>query len=143
MDTIRDHPAGAAPRDRARVARPVDGDIRGRGRSTWTLAVLSTLVWWAAMAWAVTRDEPGYTPVAGALLLGGWSLSILPVHCARVRRSARMPRPGRRGDAQCRLCAERAADREDAEAAVPAVPAAPVGATRASRRRRWGAGSGP
>lgn len=54
--------------------------IRGRGlaRGVWVLA-LGGMWWWAALRLAVQPGGAG--PVEGAVVVGGWGLSLLPVHC--------------------------------------------------------------
>ncbi|MDK9500430.1 hypothetical protein QEZ40_006250 [Streptomyces katrae] len=79
---------------------------------TVPLALAVAALWW----WAVLRlalAPAGAGPVEGALVLGGWGLGLLPVHC--------VPGP------------VRGAGRERSR----------TGATRASTLRRSGAGSGP
>jgi hypothetical protein len=107
VDTVRDHPAGAdVRRRRSPLGRLGDRDIRTRDRVTWMLAGCLTLGWWGAGAWAATHGSADSMPLAGALLTGGWSLSVVPVHCARIRgRIARPPRRGGRGAKECSLCA--------------------------------------
>jgi hypothetical protein len=93
-------PPGAPP------ARLVDGDIRGRDRVTRLLAGCLTLGWWIAGAWALTCGWADRVPLAGAIWASGWGLSVVPVHCAPIRRRIALPpRPGRRGVRQCSLCA--------------------------------------
>lgn len=55
------------------------------------------VVWW----WAVLRLATGTGSVAveGAVALGGWGLSVLPVHCAPETRAAGAVRTGRWGAA--------------------------------------------
>ncbi len=63
-------------------------DTRGLRPVRWVLALALGGVWW----WSVARlaVQPGETgPVEGALAVGGWGLSLLPVHCG--------PSPGRGG----------------------------------------------
>ncbi len=51
-----------------------------RGPVGWALALVIGGLWW----WAVLRllVEPGRVgPVEGAVVAGGWGLSLLPVHC--------------------------------------------------------------
>ncbi|WP_225100718.1 hypothetical protein [Streptomyces sp. CoH27] len=45
----------------------------------WALGLGLTVVWW----WAVLRLALGQGPgvVEGAVVAGGWGLSVLPVHC--------------------------------------------------------------
>ncbi|MCF2532806.1 hypothetical protein [Yinghuangia soli] len=68
----------------ARLLRAlVHGDPRDRDPATWALAAVLTLAWWAGLAWLLAADDPAGSPATGAMLLGGWSLTLLPVHCAR------------------------------------------------------------
>ncbi|MFD7169629.1 hypothetical protein [Streptomyces violascens] len=66
--------------------------------------VVAALWWWAVLRMVLVPGRTGF--VEGAMVAGGWGLSLLPVH-------------------------------------VTPEPSARSGSTRASRRRRWGAGSGP
>lgn len=79
--------------------------------------VAGGLWWWAVVRLLLVPGETG--PVEGAVAAGGWGLSLLPVHVAAssARSGASSGRRGASGSGQ--------------------------GVTRASRRRRWGAGSGP
>ncbi|WP_432136254.1 MULTISPECIES: hypothetical protein [unclassified Streptomyces] len=79
---------------------------------------LGALWWWAVARLAVA---PGSGVLEGAVVAGGWGLSLLPVHCVPKARAAGARSPGR------------------SRAAWAAGP--PV--TRASRRRRSGGGSAP
>ncbi|MEU5436709.1 hypothetical protein AB0G73_25465 [Streptomyces sp. NPDC020719] len=79
--------------------------------------VVGALWWWAALRLLTAPGEAGVTE--GAMVVGGWGLSLLPVHVAGPARAVGSIRGGhsvRGGD--------------------PAV-------TKASRRRRWGGGSDP
>lgn len=52
--------------------------------------VLGVLWWWAALRLALAPAESG--PVEGAVVVGGWGLGLLPVHCVPAparRRAAR------------------------------------------------------
>ncbi|KUJ68570.1 hypothetical protein ACZ90_16915 [Streptomyces albus subsp. albus] len=72
----------------------------------WVVALLcGTAWWWAAIRLALHPGRAG--PIEGAMLAGGWGLSLLPVHCVprtpsgagrpdRVGLSARQV-PGGRG----------------------------------------------
>jgi hypothetical protein len=77
-------PEGGFP---ARTLRALlDGGVRDRDAATWAVAAVLTLAWWAAFGWLAGLDTAG--PATGAALCGGWSLSLLPVHCAaRFRRN--------------------------------------------------------
>lgn len=77
-------PEGGFP---ARTLRALlDGGVRDRDAATWAVAAVLTLAWWAAFGWLAALDTAG--PATGAALCGGWSLSLLPVHCAaRFRRN--------------------------------------------------------
>ncbi|MFE0192640.1 hypothetical protein [Streptomyces sp. NPDC058989] len=79
-------------------------------------ALVGGLWWWAVVRLTVWPQSAGV--VEGAVTLGGWGLSLLPVHC--------VPWTGRR-EGICRSVVGRG---------VRAV------FTRASRRRRSGGGSG-
>ncbi|WP_254885528.1 hypothetical protein [Streptomyces sp. NA02950] len=60
----------------------------GRRAVRWMLALaLGGLWWWSVFRLALSPDAAG--PVEGALAVGGWGLSLLPVHCG--------PSPRRRG----------------------------------------------
>lgn len=76
------HPRAAAP---ARILRAlVHDDVRGRDKATWAVAAILTLAWWTGLAWALQTDAGGSGgPATAAVLAGGWSLTLLPVHCAR------------------------------------------------------------
>lgn len=70
----------------------VHGDVRDRDAATWLLASVLTPAWLAGMAWALHAEATAPRPGSAAVLLGGWSLTLLPVHCARrFRRAARVP----------------------------------------------------
>ncbi|RSS81440.1 hypothetical protein [Streptomyces sp. WAC06614] len=57
---------------------------------------IGVLWWWAVLRLALQPRGAG--PLEGAVAMGGWGLSLLPVHCARVSRRAtrasRLPRSG-------------------------------------------------
>ncbi|MGW8747161.1 hypothetical protein [Streptomyces sp. NPDC055794] len=53
---------------------------------------LGGLWWWAVLRLAL---EPGAGVIEGAVAVGGWGLSVLPVHCAPRRRSAGALEAGR------------------------------------------------
>nr|WP_245171573.1 hypothetical protein [Streptomyces decoyicus] len=87
--------------------------------------VVGGLWWWAAVRLVVWPQSAGV--VEGVVALGGWGLSLLPVHC--------VPRTGRRGG--CRRAVVRAVRGfHGVRGACGAV------LTKAWRRRRWGGGSG-
>ncbi|MET7761309.1 hypothetical protein [Streptomyces sp. NPDC005336] len=68
-------------------------DTRGRRPVRWVLALALGGVWW----WSVLRlaVQPGETgPVEGAFAVGGWGLSLLPVHCGPSPRTPRSDGPG-------------------------------------------------
>ncbi|MFI1757911.1 hypothetical protein [Streptomyces sp. NPDC020571] len=46
---------------------------------------LGVLWWWAVLRLAL---EPGAGVLEGAVAVGGWGLSVLPVHCVPRRRAA-------------------------------------------------------
>ena len=55
----------------------------------WAIAlVLGGLWWWAVLRLAVQPSGTG--PVEGAFAVGGWGLSLLPVHCGPSPRRGRM-----------------------------------------------------
>lgn len=63
-------------------------DCRGNGLIRLLfVAVPTTLWWWAALRLVVQPDRAGV--FESVLVAGGWSLSLLPVHCA--------PKPDRAG----------------------------------------------
>lgn len=70
----------------ARTLRALlDDGVRDRDAATWAAAAVLTSAWWAAVGWLAGLGTAD--PAAGAALCGGWSLSLLPVHCAaRFRR---------------------------------------------------------
>ncbi|MFF3943080.1 hypothetical protein [Streptomyces phaeofaciens] len=98
-------------------------------------------VWW----WAVVRlaVAPSAGVLEGAVVAGGWGLSLLPVHCAAKARAVGAVEVGRWGMAW----------RSGGEAGAGAGLRGCAGAshagglwgvvTRAWRRRRSGGGSGP
>ncbi|MCB5169366.1 hypothetical protein LG634_31725 [Streptomyces bambusae] len=88
-------------------------------------AVAGGVLWW----WAVLRLAlvPGRTGVVeGAVAVGGWGLSLLPVHCVPLARAAGVSEARRRGEGPVGR-------------AVAGMAAG--AATRAWRRRRSGGGS--
>ncbi|OPF79771.1 hypothetical protein VT50_0215310 [Streptomyces antioxidans] len=55
-------------------------DTQGLRPVRWVLALaLGGVWWWSVLRLAVQPGEAG--PVEGALAVGGWGLSLLPVHC--------------------------------------------------------------
>ncbi|WP_436774031.1 hypothetical protein [Yinghuangia sp. YIM S09857] len=88
---IPEHAPGGRPgRVRSLTRELVHGGVRDRSAATWLLASVLTLAWLAAMAWALQAEASAPRPGSAAVLLGGWSLTLLPVHCAaRFRRAAR------------------------------------------------------
>ncbi|MEU5627932.1 hypothetical protein ACIPH4_39670 [Streptomyces tendae] len=54
--------------------------------------VLGALWWWAVLRLAL---EPGAGVLEGAVAVGGWGLSVLPVHCVPRRRAAGALEAGR------------------------------------------------
>ncbi|MFI8522653.1 hypothetical protein ACIGEZ_33395 [Streptomyces sp. NPDC085481] len=81
--------------------------------------VAGGLWWWAVVRLLLVPGETG--PVEGAVAAGGWGLSLLPVHVAA---SSGRSSSGR-------------------SSGHPSGRSSGRSVTRASRRRRWGAGSGP
>lgn len=53
---------------------------------------LGALWWWAVLRLAL---EPGAGVLEGAVAVGGWGLSVLPVHCVPRRRAAGALEAGR------------------------------------------------
>ncbi|MEU0035731.1 hypothetical protein [Streptomyces sp. NPDC006333] len=88
----------------------------------WGVALVLGALWWWGVLRLVLVPDAGV--LEGAVVAGGWGLSLLPVHC--------VPKPGTAGD-------------------VEGVGEGPErgrwrwrrGATTASRRRRSGGGSDP
>ncbi|MEC4015906.1 hypothetical protein [Streptomyces sp. H27-D2] len=83
-------------------------DFRVRGPVRWVIAIALGCLWWGAvLRLAVQPSRAG--PVEGVLAVGGWGLSLLPVHCvpwtrrgtasARADRAATTASPPRRSDA--------------------------------------------
>nr|WP_043270891.1 hypothetical protein [Streptomyces sp. CT34] len=60
-------------------------------------ALVGGLWWWAVFRLALWPQSAG--PVEGAVVMGGWGLSLLPVHC--------VPWAGRRERAKRRAGADR------------------------------------
>ncbi|GAA3358659.1 hypothetical protein GCM10017744_034160 [Streptomyces antimycoticus] len=55
-------------------------DAQGLRPVRWVLALaLGGVWWWSVLRLAIQPGEAG--PVEGALAVGGWGLSLLPVHC--------------------------------------------------------------
>ncbi|MFE7582908.1 hypothetical protein ACFU5Y_15295 [Streptomyces gardneri] len=83
--------------------------------------VAGGLWWWAVLRLLLVPGDAGI--VEGAVAAGGWGLSLLPVHvAASARRSGGGFGDGGVGDGGA---------------------GGGSWVTKASRRRRWGAGSGP
>lgn len=100
----------------------------------WAPAVVCGALWW----WGALRlaFAPGAGMFEGALVAGGWGLSLLPVHALPKARAAGVAgAPGRHGARRVRTRAVRAG-REAAGGVWRQV-------TRAWRRPRSGGGSGP
>ncbi|MFI2411637.1 hypothetical protein [Streptomyces sp. NPDC018947] len=53
---------------------------------------LGALWWWAVLRLALV---PAAGPVEGAVAVGGWGLSVLPVHCVPRSRAVGAVGPGR------------------------------------------------
>ncbi|WP_188275546.1 hypothetical protein [Streptomyces sp. CBMA152] len=85
--------------------------------------VVGALWWWAALRLLTVPGEAGVTE--GAMVVGGWGLSLLPVHVVGPVRVTGSVRGG-----------------DSARASGPAR-VEDTAITRASRRRRSGGGSGP
>ncbi|MGP3774690.1 hypothetical protein ACTWJ8_28145 [Streptomyces sp. SDT5-1] len=91
------------------------------------------LWWWGALRLVFA---PGAGAIEGAVVAGGWGLSLLPVHALPKSRAAGVAgAPGRHGARRVRVRAVRAG-RELAGGVRRRV-------TTAWRRRRSGGGSGP
>ncbi|MET9678378.1 hypothetical protein ABZY68_35620 [Streptomyces sp. NPDC006482] len=106
--------------------------------------VAGGLWWWAVLRLLLVPGEAG--PVEGAVVAGGWGLSLLPVHvAASARRSG--------GGGRARVSGAGGAGfggPGDGSGLGGAGGGSGVGGsgggsgvTKASRRRRWGGGSGP
>lgn len=73
-------------------------DKQRRGPVRWAVALaLGGVWWWAVLRMAAAPEQTG--PVEGAFTVGGWGLSLLPVHCCpsrgrSMRRLWSRPRPG-------------------------------------------------
>lgn len=55
----------------------------------WVIALVLGCLWW----WSVLRlawQPGGAGPVEGAFVIGGWGLSLLPVHCGPSPRHGRI-----------------------------------------------------
>nr|WP_244304057.1 hypothetical protein [Streptomyces lydicus] len=115
----------AAARGPDRPPAPEPGGRRPRAVPGRRISVVLAggLWWWAAVRLVVWPQSAGV--VEGAVVVGGWGLSLLPVHC--------VPCTGR-GDGVWRRVVVRG---------VRGVRAVRGALTRAWRRRRSGAGSGP
>ncbi len=73
-------------------------DAQGLRPVRWVLALaLGGVWWWSVLRLAIQPGEAG--PVEGALAVGGWGLSLLPVHCGPSPRSARGGGPPRQDGA--------------------------------------------
>jgi hypothetical protein len=98
----------------------------------WGLAsVLGAVWWWAVLRLALT---PHAGSLEGAVAVGGWGLSLLPVHCMPKARAAGAVATGR----------WRAAWLVSTVPGVGVSPGVePMLATKASPRRRSGGGSDP
>ncbi|MFB7587870.1 hypothetical protein [Streptomyces sp. NPDC056169] len=98
--------------------------------------VAGGLWWWAVLRLLLVPGDAG--TVEGAVAAGGWGLSLLPVHvAASVRRhgvGGRTPGAGGRTPG---------AGGQWAGVGGQQAGVGGAGVTKASRRRRWGAGSGP
>ncbi|TGB13040.1 hypothetical protein E4099_10665 [Streptomyces palmae] len=69
------------------------GAARCLWAARWAVALLCGAAWWwAAIRLALHPGRAG--PVEGAVLAGGWGLSLLPVHCVPQSGAGR---PGRHG----------------------------------------------
>lgn len=93
--------------------------MAGRIARRGVALVLGCLWWWGALRLALSSDAG---VLEGAVVAGGWGLSLLPVHC--------VPKPGIAG-----VAGGAGADR--------ARGGRWRGITTASRRRRSAAGSDP
>ena len=75
------------------TAGPRTRGIPGR-RSRWiAMALLGALWWWAALRLTLWPQSAGV--IEGTVVVGGWGLSLLPVHCVpwRARGERRRARP--------------------------------------------------
>lgn len=106
--------ASAGRRPRAAPGRWISG------------AVVGALWWWAAVRLVVWPQSAGV--VEGVVALGGWGLSLLPVHC--------VPRPDRPDGGPRRALVRVVRGIHGVRGAWGVV------VTRAWRRRRSGGGSG-
>ncbi|WP_367320448.1 hypothetical protein [Streptomyces sp. HUAS ZL42] len=93
--------------------------MTGRTARWGAVLGLGAVWWWAALRLVLA---PGEGVLEGAVLVGGWGLSLLPVHCVPKARAAGALAAGRWRRAW---------------------GAAGGGPTRASSHRRWDGGSGP
>ncbi|WUT46668.1 hypothetical protein OG929_32140 [Streptomyces pseudovenezuelae] len=93
-------------------------------------------LWWCAMARLVLAPDAGV--LEGAVVAGGWGLSLLPVHCVPKARAAGAVAAGRWGQAW-----RAGKPARTGPAASAGRPGEAEVATTASPRRRSGGGSGP
>lgn len=63
----------------------------------WGAALGLGAVWWWAVLRIALREDPGL--IEGAVAIGGWGLSVLPVHCVPKGRAAGAVATGRWGTA--------------------------------------------
>ncbi|MEV7685145.1 hypothetical protein ACFW1F_19950 [Streptomyces bungoensis] len=63
----------------------------------WGAALGLGAVWWWAVLRIALREDPGL--IEGAVAIGGWGLSVLPVHCVPKGRAAGAVAAGRWGTA--------------------------------------------
>lgn len=63
----------------------------------WGVALGLGAVWWWAVLRIALRENPGL--VEGAVAIGGWGLSVLPVHCVPKGRATGAVAAGRWGTA--------------------------------------------
>ncbi|MCH0561936.1 hypothetical protein [Streptomyces sp. MUM 2J] len=70
--------------------------MAGRAARRVTALGLGVVWWWAVLRLALA---PGAGTLEGAVAVGGWGLSVLPVHCVPSTRAVGALREGRWRDA--------------------------------------------
>jgi hypothetical protein len=71
---------------RGGVRRGIRTAARSRGPLGWATAVAAGGAWWWAGLRLLAHPDRS-SPVEGLVALGGWGLSLLPVHCVPWTRS--------------------------------------------------------